>query len=64
MFCLIGGWMTQTIGGGVEALRASMAGAVVTPDDVEFEQARKVWNADIDHRPAVVAQVYLGAGRV
>jgi FAD/FMN-containing dehydrogenase len=48
--------MTQTVGGDVEALRASMAGTVLTPEDVEFEQARKVWNADIDDRPAVVAR--------
>ena len=48
--------MTQTLGGDVEALRASMAGTVVTPEDVDFEQARKVWNADIDHRPAVIAR--------
>ena len=48
--------MTQTLGGDVEALRASMAGTVVTPEDMEFEQARKVWNADIDDRPAVVAR--------
>ena len=48
--------MTQMIGGGVEALRAAMAGTVVTPDDMEYEQARKVWNADIAHRPAVIAQ--------
>ena len=48
--------MTQALKGGVEALRASMAGTVVTPEDVEFEQARKVWNAGIDHRPAVVAR--------
>jgi FAD/FMN-containing dehydrogenase len=48
--------MTQTIGGGVEALKAAMAGAVVTPDELEYDQARKVWNADIDHHPAVIAQ--------
>jgi len=43
--------MTQTL----EGLRAGMAGAVLTPDDLEYEQARKVWNADIDHHPAVIA---------
>ena len=48
--------MTQTIGGGVEALKAAMAGTVVTPDELEYEQARKVWNAAIDDRPAVIAQ--------
>ena len=47
--------MTQTIDG-VEALRAALTGAAVTPDDLEYEQARKVWNADIDHQPAVLVQ--------
>jgi FAD/FMN-containing dehydrogenase len=47
--------MTQTIDG-VEALKASTTGAVVTPDDLDYEQARKVWNADVDHRPAVVVR--------
>ena len=47
--------MTQTIDG-VEALRAALTGAAVTPDDLDYEQARKVWNADIDHHPAVLVQ--------
>jgi FAD/FMN-containing dehydrogenase len=33
-----------------------MTGAVVTPNDLDYEQARKVWNADIDHRPAVLVR--------
>jgi len=48
--------MTQAAGAQVEALKAAMAGAVVTPDELDYEQARKVWNADIDYRPAVIAQ--------
>ena len=48
--------MTQTVGGGVEALKAAMAGTAVTPEQLEYEQARKVWNADIDHHPAVITQ--------
>ncbi len=47
--------MTRTVGGDVEALKAGMVGAVLTPDDLEYEQARKVWNADIDHHPKVLA---------
>jgi FAD/FMN-containing dehydrogenase len=46
--------MTQTIG--VEGLKAAMTGAVVTPDDLDYELARKVWNADIDHHPAVLVR--------
>jgi FAD/FMN-containing dehydrogenase len=48
--------MTQTAGGGVEALRAEMAGHVVVPGDPDYDEARKVWNADIDLHPTVVAQ--------
>jgi len=47
--------MTQTIAG-VEPLRAALAGVVVAPDDLDYGQARRVWNADIDHHPAVIAQ--------
>ena len=48
--------MTQTMGGGVQELRAAMAGAVVTPEDPDYDQARLLWNADGDRRPAVVAR--------
>jgi FAD/FMN-containing dehydrogenase len=47
--------MTQTIAG-VEPLRAALAGVVVAPDDLDYGQARRVWNADIDHHPAVITQ--------
>jgi FAD/FMN-containing dehydrogenase len=33
-----------------------MAGAVVTPEDADYDQARLLWNADADRRPAVVAR--------
>ena len=42
---------TQTIA----SLRASMSGAVVAPGDAEFEQARRIWNASADRRPALIA---------
>jgi FAD/FMN-containing dehydrogenase len=47
--------MTQAIAD-VEALRTAVTGTVVTPDGLDYEQARRVWNADIDHHPAVVVQ--------
>ncbi|HEX8933344.1 MAG TPA: FAD-dependent oxidoreductase, partial [Pseudonocardiaceae bacterium] len=48
--------MTQTVSGGIEALRASMSGPMIGPVDPDYDKARKVWNADIDRRPVVIAQ--------
>ena len=35
-------------------LRTSLSGTVVTPEDPGYDEARRVWNADIDRRPAAV----------
>ena len=48
--------MVQTISDDLEALRAAMSGPVFGPDDEGYDHARKVWNADIDRRPAVIAR--------
>jgi hypothetical protein len=48
--------MTRTVGGPVEELRAAMAGVVFTSEDPDYDQARLLWNADADRRPAVVAR--------
>ena len=47
--------MTQTTSD-VSALRAAMTGAVLEPGDEGYDDARDVWNADIDRRPAVIAR--------
>ena len=48
--------MTRTVGGPIDELRTAMAGVVFTPDDPDYDQARLLWNADADRRPAVVAR--------
>jgi len=40
----------------VEALRAAVRGDVIAPQDVEYDEARKVYNGMIDKRPAAVVR--------
>jgi FAD/FMN-containing dehydrogenase len=40
----------------VEALRARIRGTIILPADLEYESARKVYNAMIDKRPAVIVR--------
>jgi len=48
--------MTQTVSEGIGELRAAMDGPVVAPGDGEFDDRRRVWNAEIDRRPSVIAR--------
>ena len=48
--------MTQTISAGLADLRSGMDGPVVVPGDEDFDDRRRVWNAEIDRRPSVIAR--------
>jgi FAD/FMN-containing dehydrogenase len=40
----------------VEAFRKEFAGQVLASGDADYDQARSVWNGDIDRRPAAIAR--------
>jgi FAD/FMN-containing dehydrogenase len=42
--------------GVVEALRSDLRGELVTPADAAYDDARRIWNAMIDRRPALIVR--------
>ena len=48
--------MTQTLSGGIAALRAAVAGTVHAAGDAGYDDARRLWNAAIDKRPFAVVE--------
>ena len=55
--------MTSLVERDLSDLRLSLAGAVITSDDSEYDVARRCFNAAVDRRPAVIVRC-LGAGDV
>lgn len=47
--------MPEVLRRGIEQLQASLAGPVLWPGDRGYEDARSIWNGDIDRRPALIA---------
>ena len=48
--------MTHTMHGSIGTLRAAMTGPVTGPAEEDYDEARRVWNAGVDRRPAVIAR--------
>ncbi|MXQ76562.1 MULTISPECIES: FAD-binding oxidoreductase [Rhodococcus] len=48
--------MPNTTSDDLETLRSAMQGVVLGPGDDGYHEARRVWNADIDRRPAAIAR--------
>src|SRR5207253_8968647 len=40
----------------IEHFRSGLSGAVLRPEDDGYEGARRIWNAMIDKRPALIAR--------
>ena len=41
----------------LQSFKAAFKGQVLTADDPEYEESRKIWNAMIDRRPGLVARM-------
>lgn len=48
--------MNMLAGEIIEALQSKLRGGLIQPDDPEYDQARTIWNAMIDRRPAAIVR--------
>jgi FAD/FMN-containing dehydrogenase len=48
--------MTTLLKETIEGLKTKVKGHVLLPDDPSYDEVRKIWNAMIDRRPAVIVQ--------
>jgi len=48
--------MTIVSDSGLDAFRGTFAGQVIAPGDEGYDEARSVWNGEIDRHPAVIAR--------
>ncbi len=48
--------MNRTVNVAIAGLRAAMDGPVVAPGDPGFDDRRRVWNAEIDRSPSMIAR--------
>jgi FAD/FMN-containing dehydrogenase len=48
--------MTGLQAGKIETLKAGFQGEILLPSDGAYESARRIWNAMIDKRPAIIAR--------
>jgi len=48
--------MAQLLESRLRAFQRDFTGKVITPDDLEYETARSVWNGAINRRPALIAR--------
>jgi len=48
--------MTTQASKAVKELKGNIKGSVLVPDDPGYEEARQIWNAMIDRRPAAIVQ--------
>jgi FAD/FMN-containing dehydrogenase len=47
--------MSSTLAGDATALRAALTGELITPESPDYDEVRRVWNADHNGRPAAIA---------